>query len=185
MERFDVYHNQFIIFNHSHISLRKVFVNNAEFKSNNLKVCAINFPSNEIDFQIYVAMHDLTAFAIVTKRDHVHQRVHTTNSCAFRTPMLPIAKTPPRFREIETLVSLYLSRKQGVRGKGRKRGRGKERREWPWFPSRNKTYYCDFTDWKFIKGKRKKKKRKNREIAMTANKKIHIITYILYIYHYY
>jgi len=43
--------------------------------------------------------------------------------------MLPIAKTPPRFREIETLVSLYLSRKQGVRGKGRKRGRGKERRE--------------------------------------------------------
>jgi len=29
-------------------------------------------------------------------------------------------------------------------------------------------------DWKFTKGKRK-----NREIAMTVNEKIHIITYIL------
>jgi len=41
--------------------------------------------------------------------------------------MLPIAKTPPRFREIETLVSFYLSRKQGVRG--REEGVGREGEE--------------------------------------------------------
>jgi len=56
--------------------------------------------------------------------------------------MLLIAKTPPHFREIETLLSLYLSRKQGVRGRKEGAEREGEKRKGGndlGFPSRSKT----------------------------------------------
>lgn len=135
-------------------------------------------------------------------RPRVPTRARTTNSCALRTtPSLPIAKTSPRFREIETVLALHLSRKQGVRRReeGAKReGEEEERKGGNGLgsPSRNTTWYCESMDEKFtIKRKKRRKKKKNErgrggKISVAVFKRtrqglreqsIHYYIYIIYI----